>query len=400
VNATPTNGSGPEQVDLLELATILLKRKRLIAGVTLTACAISVAVALLLPPIYMAETKILPPQQSGSGMVNQLLGQLGGASALLGAATGMKNPNELYVGMLESRTVIDRVIDRFGLMKLYDEEYREDARNKLLKNVEVSSDRKSGIISVAVEDRDPKRAADMANAFVEELKVLVSGLAVTEAAQRRLFFEEQLKNAKDGLGKAENEIRGFMEKTGALQIDSQAKAVIEGIATLRAQIAAREVQLKVLQGYATSQNPDLQRVQEEIRGLKFELAKLEGREGKGFDPLMPTGRMPSVGTDYLRKLREVKYYETLFEILAKQYELARIDEARDSSVIQVIDKAVPPERKVKPRRRLIVLAATFLGFAFGVTYVLFAERKRRGIPLSGSQGVDQPIAVKDRDPVR
>lgn len=371
-------------IDLLELLAVLRKRKQVVLGVTACAAVLSVVISLLLPKIYSAETRILPPQQSGSGIAGQLLSQLGplaGLAGMVGITSGLKSPNELYIGMLTSRTVLDRIIDRFDLMKRYDEEFREDARNKLLKNIEASSDRKSGIISVAVEDRDPKRAADMANAFVEELKVLLSGLAVTEAAQRRLFFEEQMKSARDDLGKAEDDFRGFMEKTGALQIDSQARAVIEGIAGLKAQIAAREVQLKVLQSYATSRNPDLQRVEEEIRGLRGELAKLEGREGKGFDPLMPTGRMPSVGVEYFRKFREVKYYETLFEVLAKQYELARIDEANDSAVIQVIDTAVPPEKKARPKRTVIVILSTAVAFFLSILVAFMQESRDRKAAL-------------------
>jgi len=369
-----------EEVDLLDLLLVLAKRKKLILGITLGACAISVVVALLLPKIYRAETQILPPQQSDSSVVSQFLGQLGGVSGLVGAATGLKNPNELYIGMLQSRTVLDRIIDRFGLMKLYEAEYREDAREELLDSIEVESDRKSGIIKVSVEDKDPDRAATMANTFVDELRTLTGSLAVTEAAQRRLFFEEQLREVKAALARAEEGIEKFQERTGALQIDAQAKAAIEGIATLRAQIAAREVQLKVLKTYATLQNPDLQRVEEEVRGLKKELAKLEGSEGKGFDPLMPTGRMPAVGTEYYRNLREVKYQETLFELMAKQYELARIDEARDAAVIQVIDPAVTPERKVKPRRKVIVVLSTAGAFVLSLILCFFLESAEKSSP--------------------
>ncbi len=363
----------PEKIDMLDLAIVLLKRKKLIAGVTLGGCLLSVAVALLLPPIFRAETSILPPQQSSSSMLGQLMGQLGGLSGIAGAAVGIKNPNELYVGMLQSRTVVDRIIDRFDLMKSYDEEYREDARKKLMKYTEVESDRKSGIITVAVEGKDPRRAADMANAFVEELRALTGGIATTEAGQRRLFFEEQLKEAKSELSRAEEEFRGFQERTGALQIDAQAKAVIEGIASLRAMIAAREVQLKVLQTYTTPRNPDFQKVEEEVRALRMELSRLEGAGGRGPDPLMPTGRMPAVGTEYLRKLRDLKYSETLYEQLAKQYELARIDEARDAAVIQVIDPAVPPEKKFRPKRIAIVILSTAVSFLIAVILCFLLE---------------------------
>jgi tyrosine-protein kinase Etk/Wzc len=233
------------------------------------------------------------------------------------------------------------------------------------------------MIVVSVEDRDPKRAADMANAFVEEMIGVTKGVAITEAAQRRLFFEEQLKDVKMALASAEEGIKGFQEKTGALKIDDQARAVIQGIGNLRAQIAAREVQYKVAQTFATPQNPDLQRIDEELRGLKAELNKLEQKGGNSPDPLMPTGRMPSVGMEYLRKLRDVKYNETLYELLAKQYEMAKLDEARDAAVIQVIDKAVIPEKKVKPKRGIIVALSTLTGFIISILYASYKSSSRK-----------------------
>lgn len=362
------------EIGLAECMHVISKHKKMIGGTTGAVAVASVIISLLLPPIYRAETKILPPQQGSSGMGGQLLSQMGGAAGLglLGIGLGMKNPGEMFVGMLKSRTVFDRVVDRFGLIKAYDVKYREEARNRLGSALTARSG-KDGIITVYVEDRDPRRAADMANAFVEELKTLNRGLAVTEAAQRRLFFEEQIQDVKEALLKSEEGIKGFQEKTGALKIDEQTKVVIAGIANLRAQVSAREVQQKVMRTYATPQNPDLQRGEEEISALKAELRKLEEKGGKGSDVLMPTERMPSVGIEYLRKLREVKYNETLYELLVKQYEIAKLDEARDASVIQVIDKAVTPEKKVKPMRLLIVMVSVLCGFFLSVLSAFLIE---------------------------
>jgi uncharacterized protein involved in exopolysaccharide biosynthesis len=280
--------------------------------------------------------------------------------------------------MLESRTIADRIIDRFNLMELYKAEYREDARKQLFEDVlEAETDKDTDIITIDVEDKDPKRAADMANAFVEELKNLTKGLAVTEAAQRRLFFEEQLKDIKMALVKAEEEMQGFQEKTGALQVDAQTKAIIEGIAMLRAQIAAKEVQLRVMRTYATAQNPDFQRAEDELNGLKAELGKLEAKGGSGHDSLIPTGRIPEIGTEYIRKLRDLKFNETLYELLAKQFEAAKLDEAKEAAVIQVIDKAIPPEKRAKPKRTLMVLIATFTGFFLSIFVAFFTEYKER-----------------------
>ena len=363
------------EINIPELLAKLARHKKIIGGITAGAAVVSLVISFLMTPIFRAETKILPPQQGSSSIAAQLLNQMGGFASLASSAVGIKNPNEMYIGILRSRTVYDKIIDRFGLMKLYDVKYREDARNALAKALAAKSG-KDGMIVVSVEDRDPKRAADMANAYVEEMIGVTKGLALTEAAQRRLFFEEQLKDVKLALASAEEGIKGFQEKTGALKIDDQARAVIQGIGNLRAQIAAREVQYKVAQTFATPQNPDLQRIEEELRGLKVELNKLEQKGGNSPDPLMPTGRMPSVGMEYLRKLRDVKYNETLYELLAKQYEMAKLDEARDAAVIQIIDKAVQPERKVKPKRAAIVALSTFTGFLFSVFLIFYIERKK------------------------
>ncbi|OGC92574.1 MAG: hypothetical protein A2W25_12665 [candidate division Zixibacteria bacterium RBG_16_53_22] len=363
------------EINIPELLAKLARHKKMIGGITAGAAVVSLVVSLLMTPIFRAETKILPPQQNSSSIASQLLNQMGGFASLASSTIGIKNPNEMYIGFLRSRTVYDRIIDRFGLMKLYDAKYREDARKRLADTLKATSG-KDGMIVVSVEDRDPKRAADMANAFVEEMIGVSKGLALTEAAQRRLFFEEQLKDVKLGLARAEEGIKGFQEKTGALKIDDQARAVIQGIGNLRAQIAAREVQYKVAQTFATPQNPDLQRIEEELKGLKMELNKLEQKGGNSPDPLMPTGRMPSVGMEYLRKLRDMKYNETLYELLAKQYEMAKLDEARDAAVIQIVDKAVPPERKVKPKKAIIVALSTIGGFLFSILMALLVERRK------------------------
>jgi uncharacterized protein involved in exopolysaccharide biosynthesis len=358
-----------------DIVAMLSRQRKLVGAITGGAAVVSLVISLLLTPIFRAETRILPPQQSSGSLAAQLLNQMGGFAGLAAGAVGVKNQNDMYIGILRSRTVYDRVVDRFGLMKVYGAKYREDARKSLDKVVNAVSGKDSMIV-VTVEDKDPGRAADVANALVEEMIAVSKGLAVTEAGQRRLFFEDQLKDAKKSLTRAEEGIKGFQEKTGALKIDDQAKVVIQGIGTLRAQIAAKEVQYKVAQTYATPQNPDLQRIEEELKGMKAELVKLERKGGNGHDPLMPTGRMPSVGMEYLRRLRDVKYNEILYELLAKQYEMAKLDEARDAAVIQVIDKAVRPERKAKPKKAVIVVLSTVTAFLVSILAAAFVERRK------------------------
>jgi uncharacterized protein involved in exopolysaccharide biosynthesis len=393
--------SREDGIDLTDLFRALSRRGRLIFGITVASAVIALVVSLLLPDYYKAETRILPPNEKGGNLAAQLMGQAGGLIALAGGAAPLKSQGELFVEIIKSRTVLDRIVDRFDLLNLYrfgllnfdKKRYRQDARKSLLELLTVREDRKSGIIILTVEDKDPKRAAEMANAFVEELKSLRGGLAISEAGQRRMFFEEQIQHTKVSLAHAEEEIKGFQQRTGMFQVDAQARAIIEGIARLRAGIAVKEVEAKVLRSFATAQNPDLQRVEEEIRALRGELEKVETSKGRGFDPLMPSGRVPEMGTEYLRKLRQLKYHETLYELLSKQYELAKLDEARDAVVIQVIDRAVPPERKSRPHRALIVLLATVTMLFLSVFIVLLLEHPWK---KSGKPPVDESLTTENR----
>lgn len=361
-----------DEINLLDLLLVLVKRKRLIIYFTIGVMLLTAIISLIMPPIYKAETKILPPQQTQSTMT-QFINQLGAAAGIVGGAAGIKQPNDLYIGLLKSRTLLDRMIDRFDLMKVYKAERRDGARNTLLAALDAADDKKSGLLTIGVQDRDPKRAAAMANGFVEELKGLTKGLAVSEAAQRRFFFEEQLAEAREALLKAEEEMKGFQEKTGILQVDSQAKAVIDTIAQLRAQIAVKEVELRVLKTYSTKENPDLKKAEEALKGLKAELARMERKDGSGHDPLMPTGRMPAVGTEFLRKYRNFKFHEQLYEFLLQQYQAAKLDEAKDATIIQVVDKAEPPEMRFKPKRKLMVLVAGVSAFFLSVFAAFFME---------------------------
>lgn len=362
------------EADLVDMLRVLRRNARRIGAVTAISAVVALVVCLVFPKSYRSETRLYPPQDRVEGLAAQMMGQAGGLVALAaGAGASLKTPGDLYVAIVKSRTVLDRIVDRFDLLKLYGKKFRQDARKKLLARLTIREDRKSGIIVLAVDDRDPKRAADMANAFAEELKALKSGLAVSEAGQRKAFFDGQLVRAKEALTDAEENIKTFQQRTGLFQVDAQARAIIEGIARLRAGIAAKEIEIGVLRSFATERNPDLQRAEEEARAMRIELSKLETRKGSGFDPIMSSGRVPEIGVEYLRRLRELKYNEVLFELLSKQYELAKLEEAKGSLVIQVIDRAVPPERKHSPKTALIVLLAAGAAFFLCVLYVLLLE---------------------------
>jgi tyrosine-protein kinase Etk/Wzc len=358
-----------DEIDLIDLATVLAKRKRLIAGMAVGAALVTAVISLIMTPVYRAETKILSPQTSSS-MAAQIMSQLGAASVLLGGAPAMKSQNELYIELVKSRPVLDRVLDRFDLMKRYDTDSREEARKALLENIRARDSIKSGIITVGLEDPDPKLAADMANALIEELRALNKGLSISEAAQRRLFFEEQLKDAKESLSRAEDAMKGFQEKSGAVQIDAQASAAIEGISSLRAAIAAKEVQVRVMRTYSTPQNPDILRAVEELRGMREQLEKLEAKNEDG-SVMVPTGNLPSASTEYARRMRDLKFSETLYELLFSQFQAAKLDEARDATLIQVVEKAVPPEKRIRPKRTLMAVLALIAGLFVSILAAFF-----------------------------
>src|SRR5258708_7573334 len=364
-------------VSPLDLLIVLAKHKRIVIGVPFVVGIAAVIISLLLPNIYTGTTRILPPQQSASAataLLSQLGGAVGGLAGAAGGALGIRNLNDLYVGMLKSRTVADNLISRFELGKVYDQTLLSDARRRLEERTTITSGR-DGIINVEIDDKDPKRAADLANAYVEELMKLTKVLAVTEASQRRLFFERQLLQAKDNLTSAEISARQGLQKGGLAQVDAQGRSMIEVTARLRAQISAKEVQLGSMRTFAAEGNPELQRTQQEMEALRRELARIEGAS-----PVSAVGKRDvsgSSGLDNLGRLRDVKYYEFLYELLAKQYELAKIDEAKDATVIQVMDQAIEPHRRSTPKRRLIVLLWTLLALFASIVWAFVREAASR-----------------------
>lgn len=359
----------------LDFLIAVARRKRFVLGFTVTGAVIGVIVALLIPNQYTARTILLPPVQSTSSSV--MLNQLGSAAlaSLAGGTFGMRTPGDLYVSLFRSRVVEDAVIQRFGLKDRYRKKTMYDAREKFEKRSTVVVGGKDGLIRIEVEDHDPKLAAEIANGYVEELRKLTSGLAVTEAGERRLFFEQQLLDAREKLTAAEEAMKGTERSTGVLQIDSQAKALIESAAILRGQMVATEVRIQAMRSYATENNPDLVLAKQQLAALQAQLGKLTG-EGQPSDPdlVVPKGRIPQAGMEYIRKLRDVKYYETITELMAKQFEMAKLDEARQGAVIQVAEMAVPPDKKSSPHRAVIVVLITLLAFATALLWVRTAER--------------------------
>jgi tyrosine-protein kinase Etk/Wzc len=380
VNSADRGAADDEEISLLDLLIAIAERKRTVLRMTAIFAVLAIIISLILPVRYIATVTLLPPQEGSSmaaAMASQL-GNLGGVAALAGGGLGLKNPNDRYVAMLQSRTVEDAMVQRYGLMQEYHKRYLSDARKAFQDHTTVDGNGKDGLLHISVEDHDPQRAAELANGYVGQYRDLSQHLAITEASQRRLFFQQELEQAKNNLANAEVALEQTEQKTGVIQPDSQARALIESAATLRAQITAREVQIEGMQTYATGQNSELIQAQQELAGLRAQLAKLGGSEdSSGSEVLIPKGLVPKAGMEYVRGLRDVKYYETIFDILARQFELAKLDEAKEGAVIQVVDPAIPPDRKSFPKRSLIVLGATVAGFFIGAFLALFQAALQR-----------------------
>ena len=380
---------GISLVEVLDLLIVLKERWRTILGVTGVCVVLSLVAALVLPKRYTASIVLLPPQQNssiGSALTSQL-GSMGGVAALAGGSFGIKNPNDMYVAMLKGQTVEDAMVKRFELMKEYRKRYQSDARRAFEKHASVDGSGKDNLIHISVVDSDPRRAAELANGYVEEFRSLSENLAMTEAAQRRLFFERQLLQAKDNLANAEDNLKVTEQKTGLIQLDSQARALIESAAALRAQIAAKEVQIQGMQAYATGENAQVVQAQNELDSLRTQLARLGGSDDLASGALIvPKGKVPEAGIEYVRKLRDVKYYETIFDILARQFEVAKLDEAKEGALIQVVDAATPPDRPSFPKLLWMLaggfIAGLLLGTAIAFAGNAYARMKQDPVVMS------------------
>jgi tyrosine-protein kinase Etk/Wzc len=352
VNTSMAGDDG--EISLLDLLHTVVDNLRLLVLGPLLVGLVALGISFAITPTFTATTKFLPPQQqqSAAAAMLQSLGALGG---LAGAATGLKNPNDQYVSFLQSRSLQDSLVERFKLMERYESQFMQDARTTLSDKASISAG-KDGLITVSVDDHDPAFAAELANAHVQEFTLLLGRLAVTEAQQRRLFFEKQLADAKTKLTQAELALQASGVNISALKANPQ--AAVEGLAQLQASITAQEVKVATMRGYLTENAPDFRQALNELGALRAQLRQAERSQA----PASPGD------SDYVAKYRDFKYHETLFELFAKQYEIARVDESREGAVIQIVDVAQAPERKAKPKKAMIAVLATL---ASGFVLLLF-----------------------------
>lgn len=359
----PPTGDDEDEISLLDLLHTVVDNLRLLVLGPLAVGVAALGITFLIPPTFTATTQFMPPQQqqSAAAAMLQSLGALGG---LAGAASGIKNPNDQFVSFLKSRTLQDALIERFQLQERYDKKFLQDTRQQLSENTRISSG-KDGLIKVEADDHDPAFAAELANAHVQELTHLLGRLAVTEAQQRRLFFERQLKDAKEKLTQAEQALQASGVNMSALKANPE--AAVTALAELQASITAQEVKVASMRGYLTENAPDFRQAMTELNALRAQLRKAEASQPK-------TGAESD--SDYVAKFRDFKYHETLFELFAKQYELARVDESREGAVIQVVDVAQAPEKKSKPKKAMIAVLAT-LASGFALLLFVFVRQALR-----------------------
>lgn len=380
-HVSPSPAEDPDTINLLDCLEVILKRTKLILYTTGIAAVLSAIVALLLPNIYTAKTMIFPSQDD-KNMASAMMSQMGGLASLAGVSLGGSTTTDLYVTLLKTETIRDPIIDRFELMKVYKADYRSDLYKILDSTVRVDAGKKDNIITLSVEDKDPKRASAMANAYVEELEKVAVILNGTGAGKSRTFLEQRLAKTKIDLAKAEDSMKEFQSKHKALNITEQAKATITGVAAMKGQLVAQEVQLAGLQQTYTDSAIEVKTMKEAIADIKRQIASMEGTGSTSSIPSI--GSMPALGQEYLRLMREFKTQETLLELLTKQYEMAKFSEAKDYAPFQVLQSARVPEKKSKPMRTLIVLLTMVTAF-FGSVFLVFVLEYAEKMPQEDRQ---------------
>jgi len=358
---TTHNDNEEEELSLTELVQPLLSNWKLMLATPLLAGGLGYAGSFLITPTFVATTTFLPPQQQQSAAASALA-SLGSLAGLAGGAAGIKTAGDQYVALMQSVSVSDKIIDRFKLVEEYDAKFRVDARKKLTERVQISLGKKDGLISVTAEDTDPKRAAEMANQYVVELRALNAKLALTEAQQRRAFFEKQWQDAKLKLTDAQVSLEQSGFNAGALK--AEPKSAADAYARTKAELSAAEIKLRALRTTLADSTPEVLALSTTLEALRQRLSDQE----------LTADQSSNEQADYIGRYREFKYQETLFELMAKQYELARVDEGREGALIQVVDVAEAAEQKHTPKRSIITLLA-----AIGTGLALSAWLVGRGL---------------------
>jgi uncharacterized protein involved in exopolysaccharide biosynthesis len=385
------NESARLRHDAVERLRLVWRHRRLLWRVAVWGAVISSAIALLIPNRYESTTRLMPPEHSGSGMAMlAALAAKGASSAGLPAGLagmgsemlGGKSAGALFVDMVRARTVQDRVIDRFDLRKVYRDRYWEDARRDLSKRTSVAEDRKSGVITISVTDRDPNRAQKIAAAYVEELDRLVSQVSTSSARRERIFIEQRLKDVRHDLDAASQQFSEFASKNTLVELSSQTRATVQAAAELQGSLIAAESELQALEQIYTPNNVRVRSLRARVTELKNQLDKIGGSTGpatgiddgnSSSDQMYPSIRkLPLLGVRWLDLYRETKIQEAVYEFLTQEYETAKIEEAKEIPTVKVLDVANVPERKSGPPRLILMVMGTLLSLTAGIVWVFGA----------------------------
>jgi uncharacterized protein involved in exopolysaccharide biosynthesis len=380
--------SDDDEINLMDIMLVIAKYNRFIMAFTAVSIVLALIYVMLQPFSYTAKTVILPPQSKGDSSMGALLGNLGGLNAMPGAgALGLKIPSDTFVGMLKSRSLGDQVIVKLNLQKLYKTKTMTQTRQALSGSTKITAG-KDGFITIEYTHSDPVIAAEIANTFVNELDKINSTVAISEAAKRRLFYESQIKQASVSLSQAEAAMKQTQRKTGWYEFGGFDVAMTSGgagagggasggtrvnasvlmkVEEMRAQITLKEVELASKRAYMTEQNPEYVRGLATLTALKVKLTKLEGGATEsGADVKVPVSQLADTGFAYIHQMRDLKYKQSLFELYSKQFEIAKMDEAKEAPLVQVVDKALPPEERSSPKRAQMMVIATIIALVISI----------------------------------
>lgn len=362
-------GSQGAEGELWAWAWLLWQRRRWLLRATLWGVALSTAVAFLIPKRYESTTRLMPPDgPSGSGLA--LLAAMAGKSSLspgslAGNLLGQRTSGALFVDILRGRTVEDRIVGRFDLRKVYGKRYWADARKRLRKNTEIEDDRKSDVITIRVTDRDPQRAAAMAQAYVDELDHLVAEVSTSSARRERVFIEDRLRGVQRELDRSSREFSEFASQNATLDLSAQGKAMVEAAGRLQGELIAAQSELEGLEQIYTANNVRVRSLRARVEELGRQLDKLGGSPSPGevarpdsadvANEFPSIRQLPLLGVRWAELYRQTKIEETVYELLTQQYELAKIEEAREIPTVKILDAADVPEKKSSPQRALIIL---------------------------------------------
>ena len=371
-NASPEIPTGEEEseINLLDVLIALGQEKLTVIVVTVLAVVYGVVISLTTPPTYLARTSIMPTQQGGGASALPGLSGLAGLSGLSGLSGAVKSSDQMYVAFMRSQSVQMALIDKLRLKERYGSKNLEEARISLTNNMSISSDKSSGILVIEAQDGDAEFAAQLANQQVQELNVILSRLAVTEAQQRRLYYEQQIAKAQQNLPVLEIRFKEAQKKSGV-----EVASLLSEYGTLPGQIAAKELQLQILSRFATAQNPEMKRLSTEISALRSQLSRYElsHNQLKGSDKANTTGNVKATSPFQQEAAQAyviLKIQETLLDGFVRQLEMAKFDEAKEGPVVQVLDVARAPEMRAQPQRKKLVVAYTVTGFVIGLVLAL------------------------------